>query len=484
VSVKPTTIPRWANSGGAITVPSSGKQDVGWLTGERPPAQYKNWLANQAWKWHKFVDALFTDGGNSDGIAAGNADQQNTAEANVVPLFKWRDYLGKIRSLVDHNGYRMGQVSEIDEHWGLSAQSINLPLSAGLIVTGTPAFTNGRWNFTANSQSVIFSLSGHVPNGAIITNVVVRHNRTTTSDSQQFILELGAQTGGSATTPSPQVTTNVTTGTGDTTTDLLSGGKSLVVGIPTIVGGLDGNLQIRYQQTAVTTSCTIDDIEVTYVVPPAGWSASYKAANTSSAATGDAIAYVDPDANVNHRTVKLTGKVVDSVQGAMELFGPWEAFMNADLAYAAEFMIRTGTISDGSNARQFALGIQNNNAGGLNRFVYLFNQNTTANWQLRVVGSSTTDTDTGVAIAANTTYRVRIEILGANVSSAGANTFRIRCFINGTLVANVTDATLPTADMIRPYLKAGTSGTAGGPYDVRVGRMRRAFNHLLTADNL
>ena len=48
---KPTNTPRWANSGGAIVEPTSGKKDVGWVVAEKPPAQFWNWLANLTWQW-------------------------------------------------------------------------------------------------------------------------------------------------------------------------------------------------------------------------------------------------------------------------------------------------------------------------------------------------------------------------------------------------------------------------------------------------
>lgn len=51
MSAKPGSVPRWANAGGAITVPPSGKQDVGWVAGEAPPAEYFNWLHNLAYQW-------------------------------------------------------------------------------------------------------------------------------------------------------------------------------------------------------------------------------------------------------------------------------------------------------------------------------------------------------------------------------------------------------------------------------------------------
>lgn len=48
---KPTKVPRWATSGGALnTEPSEGKKDVGWVV-EEPPADTMNWLQKLTYDW-------------------------------------------------------------------------------------------------------------------------------------------------------------------------------------------------------------------------------------------------------------------------------------------------------------------------------------------------------------------------------------------------------------------------------------------------
>src|SRR5260221_10162312 len=60
---KPSSLPRWADSGGAITEPSSGKKDVGWVA-EKPPYQYFNWLLNLIYTWLLWLDRITS----ADGI--------------------------------------------------------------------------------------------------------------------------------------------------------------------------------------------------------------------------------------------------------------------------------------------------------------------------------------------------------------------------------------------------------------------------------
>lgn len=55
--VRPSGYPRWADSGAtAIVEPPSGKKDVGWGVGEKPPAQFFNWLQNNAYQWIQYFD--------------------------------------------------------------------------------------------------------------------------------------------------------------------------------------------------------------------------------------------------------------------------------------------------------------------------------------------------------------------------------------------------------------------------------------------
>lgn len=61
---KPTILGRWANSGGDVKAPISGKADIGFVNRERPPAQILNYLLNAAYQWHAWLDGFFTSGGD------------------------------------------------------------------------------------------------------------------------------------------------------------------------------------------------------------------------------------------------------------------------------------------------------------------------------------------------------------------------------------------------------------------------------------
>lgn len=57
MAAKPSVRPRWASSApvGAIVEPSSGKKDVGYEPGERPPAEFDNWLQNLNYQWIDYL---------------------------------------------------------------------------------------------------------------------------------------------------------------------------------------------------------------------------------------------------------------------------------------------------------------------------------------------------------------------------------------------------------------------------------------------
>jgi hypothetical protein len=59
---KPTLKPRWATTVTAdptrYVEPPAGKKDIGWDVGERPPAQYENWLRGTTGQWIDWLDTF------------------------------------------------------------------------------------------------------------------------------------------------------------------------------------------------------------------------------------------------------------------------------------------------------------------------------------------------------------------------------------------------------------------------------------------
>ena len=84
---KPTVVPLWATSGSVVT-PSAGKQISGWLPGERPPAQYQNWLSKYTGQWLSYLNGFFdaNDGVVSHDFAHTDAREHNHTAAAFVPV--------------------------------------------------------------------------------------------------------------------------------------------------------------------------------------------------------------------------------------------------------------------------------------------------------------------------------------------------------------------------------------------------------------
>src|SRR5262249_55716226 len=102
------------------------------------------------------------------------------AETNMLPLIVNRDYRGNNRSLIDHNGYRMGQVSEIDENWKLggtrTTRFSSVPVDFGPTAPPPGTQSNGTdYNITNTAANTVI---GPLPVGATITSLLVQYART------------------------------------------------------------------------------------------------------------------------------------------------------------------------------------------------------------------------------------------------------------------------------------------------------------------
>lgn len=54
---RPTTIPLWATGSSAVLVePLDGQKAAGWSVGERPPAQWLNWMQSMYGSWLQYLD--------------------------------------------------------------------------------------------------------------------------------------------------------------------------------------------------------------------------------------------------------------------------------------------------------------------------------------------------------------------------------------------------------------------------------------------
>lgn len=86
MATKPTTLPRWASLVPPSPDPGSAKQDVGWKTGERPPARYKNWLQYWNYKWIEYLNDGALQGAHTFNSTVGITGTLTTAQINATSV--------------------------------------------------------------------------------------------------------------------------------------------------------------------------------------------------------------------------------------------------------------------------------------------------------------------------------------------------------------------------------------------------------------
>lgn len=391
-------------------------------------------------------------------------------EASIVPLRVFNDWQGNVRSLVDHMGYPGGEVSVNEERWLQESQTVILPASSATPDTAANWTYNGTWSTTTNGTLTV-SLESAAPAGALVTAVTFSFARGANGDITIFNWFPLFNGSGSA-----SISKHVTSGTGNATTNLMSSPTSGHA--PQIVNLAGVNDTVLSIGVTTSTSFSLYGIEVTFVIPPPGW--QFSGTTTGKAATQtDGFVLTSPDANINHCSVQLLTAGTGSVNGTSTLTGPTETWINTNTAYACEFLLRTGTITDGANSAVFIAGIT---SGSLSQAAYLEYDGGTANWQLTTnVSSLVNKTPTSTVVTANTVYRVRIEVYGVSRNSTGQS--RVVLYLNGVKAAEDATRTF-SDDYWAVMLSAATATNPAGPYDFRVGRIRRKWNDLASGDAL
>lgn len=140
----------WASSG-TIVVPSSAKQLAGWKTGERPPAQYKNWWANRVDSWLKY-------------FADGDVSLNNVLVGGTLGVTGTVTVAGFAASGNATIGGTLGVT-------GVATLSNNATVGGTLGVTGATTLTGGAT--VGANQHVTVSGTGSYKHGIVTLNVPV-----------------------------------------------------------------------------------------------------------------------------------------------------------------------------------------------------------------------------------------------------------------------------------------------------------------------
>lgn len=189
---------------------------------------------------------------------------------------------------------------------------------------------------------------------------------------------------------------------------------------------------------------------------PTGWTSA------GALSSGD---LTNPTSTFPHRHITLNVPATGSYTLTPEF-----AYYVDDNAYCTfEALIRTSSTLI-TAAANYDIGLQVVDGASNQNYAILSAIGGAGNWRARAIGAATTNTDTGVALAASKTLLFRIEIMGANVAGLAAGTFRARYYINDVLVAT-NDFAMTGNGTIRPYFKSAPAGLDNG---LKIGRVRLA----------
>ncbi len=398
-------------------------------------------------------------------------------ETTFTPVTKWRDWQQNTRFLVDNQGFPGGQISVKDENWFVPATvPVTVDPVTGYKIAGSAALTTSPplgVSFTTSTDQWAVPLDrAPIPLGSIVTAVTVFYQSTNAANTLTGAFNVGSLS-------SNLVSRTVTTPNAFSSFDVMFQPASTQW--RKAIKDSE-RIQLQLSCTISGGSINIYTIQVKYLVPPVGWTPQLGNGGTATAdgtvGTIETFNILDPISGLNQRHVQLIAR---NASRETVLLSELELFVDDDVTHSMEFMVKTGTVIDGTNVCSPSIGYVSA-TGAIWRF---FRNQADANWSLAASingGSTGGSLDTGVAFASNTVYRMKLEFQGSNRNSTGF--VRIRGWINGTLVATIPMGAVVVPAAVQLRLRIGVDGSTAGPYDIRIGRIHRAWNHLAAGDNV
>lgn len=142
MATKPTETVTFEPTGTAVVTIPSGKQAAGWQPGEKPPAQYRNWLDRTFGRLYNYVIDGALSGNHTiagtlgvTGAITGDQGASIKFPATPAPAIAVRDASNRARFMVDRLGLPAGQWSSYQQPWAGAA----LPSEwASQVILGTP----------------------------------------------------------------------------------------------------------------------------------------------------------------------------------------------------------------------------------------------------------------------------------------------------------------------------------------------------------
>lgn len=188
MTAKPTEIFHWADVGGDIVTPSAGRQNVGYVEGEFPPAPERNYLDKTVGQWLAWLNAADVDFGTAtvhaddlliddDAVITSDLAVGGTVTVNGLSIANVSGSL----AIVDLNVTDDFSVAGDCDLSG--ADTIKYPESAqfiqsagpGYLYSGTATQTANYWN--GGAVGTVHVPINCVPVGWRITHIVVHYKR-------------------------------------------------------------------------------------------------------------------------------------------------------------------------------------------------------------------------------------------------------------------------------------------------------------------
>jgi hypothetical protein len=120
--------------------------------------------ANDNGAWNALVALYCWLTGQTQSVFAGIQQRAVAVEATLTPIVQYQDWSSRIRSTVDHLGFRQGQVTEFEEFWRTTGTTMPVGWTATLATSGAATITDPASTFPQrhNALSVIGSAGSSV----------------------------------------------------------------------------------------------------------------------------------------------------------------------------------------------------------------------------------------------------------------------------------------------------------------------------------
>ena len=194
---------------------------------------------------------------------------------------------------------------------------------------------------------------------------------------------------------------------------------------------------------------------------PEGW--------TSVVVNSSQGALTDPSSTFEQRGILIT---LPGAAGtpAYTLTPNYVHYINDNTRLTWECSVRTPSTLTNTD---YDIGLQYDHSAAGNYFCKFSVVGGTGSWRCKSIGATTVDSSSGVAVAASTTHKLRMELEGGTYTGT-AGQFQVQFYIDDVLVATNT-LTTPGADKIRPYFYSINHDTLGDT-GLLVGRVRMVIN--------